>query len=69
LWIQEQIDDKNLQNLSQEKIEREVKSLFKKVCMLPLLQGDKDLWLFSEFLNELENNDFYNPDHYIEVPG
>ena len=27
------------------------------------------MWLFSEFLNELDNNDFYNPDQYIEVPG
>lgn len=68
-WISQELQGKNLESLGQDKLEREIKSIFKKVCMLPLLQGEKDLWLFSEYLNELDNNDFYNPDQYIEVPG
>lgn len=25
--------------------------------------------LFSEYLNNLDNNDFYNPEVFIEIPG
>jgi DNA-dependent protein kinase catalytic subunit len=34
-----------------------------------LSQGDEKLSAFSEYLNELDNNDFYNSEVYIEIPG
>lgn len=34
-----------------------------------LSTGELSLSEFSEYLVNLDNNDFYNPEFYIEVPG
>ena len=40
-----------------------------KLFSVKLSYGSVDVSLFSEYLSQLDNNDFYNNAVYIEVPG
>jgi DNA-dependent protein kinase catalytic subunit len=40
-----------------------------KLQQISLGYGPVDVSLFSEYLSQLDNNDFYNHDVYVEIPG
>jgi hypothetical protein len=48
---------------------KEVRDAKEKVAEIDLGQGLEKLSMYSEYLNELDNNDFYNSEVYIEIPG
>ena len=48
---------------------KELRKIWTLVKPSRLQPGYQKLSLFSEYLSGLDNNDFYNPQQYIEVPG
>lgn len=48
---------------------REVRDVKDKLYEYQLGQGDEKLSTFSEYLADLDNNDFYNSEVFIEIPG
>lgn len=58
-----------LTELSISKIIEVLKQVNAKAGQAQLSQGHEKLSAFSEYLSNLDNNDFYNPECYIEIPG
>lgn len=58
-----------LKRMSPDKILDDLSKLKEQVVMNNLSTGELSLSEFSEYLVNLDNNDFYNPEFYIEVPG
>jgi DNA-dependent protein kinase catalytic subunit len=63
------LKDRKVTELSITDLVKELDKIYQKVSMSALGTGREKLSLFSEWLNNLDNNDFYNPEVYIEIPG
>ena len=68
LWLKRLTDLKN-KKLAPDGLLAELKQIKAKVDISNLSKGNEKLSVFSEYLDNLDNNDFYNPEVYIEIPG
>ena len=65
----EYLDERKIEGLRLDTQMKELRKVWTLIKPSRLQPGGQKLALFSEYLNSLDNNDFYNPQAYIEIPG